>query len=52
MNVKNGVFPALSVNKGVTVISDNHPGNRKERNPCDLTAIRLQPLSYGEPKGA
>jgi len=52
MYVKNGVFPAISVIKGVTIISDKHPGNRKERNTCDLTAIRLQPLSYGEPKGA
>ena len=52
MYVKNGVFPAISVIKGVTIISDKHLGNRKERNTCDLTAIRLQPLSYGEPKAA
>lgn len=52
MHVKNGVFPAISVIKDVTIISDNHPVNWKERNTCDLTAIRLQPLSYDEPKGA
>ena len=52
--LRNGVLLAVSVNKGVTVISDFGPPNvnfwalrttRKENNTCEPAAISLQPLS-------
>ena len=46
--VRNGVFPAISVNKAVTVITHFGPPNvratGKENNTCYPAAIRLQPL--------
>jgi len=55
--LRNGVFPATSVNKDVTVISDYNPpmwalrALRKE-NTCHLLTIRLQPLPMVSPKEA
>ena len=54
--LRNGVFPATSVNKNVTVIRDFRPPNvnlwapmatRMENNTWAPAAIRLQPLAMG-----
>ena len=58
--LRNGLFPAILVNKDVTVIRDCSPpmwagepsGFRKEKNTCDPTGIRLQPLHMVSPQGA
>ena len=51
--LRNGVFPAMSINKDVPAINDSGPPNvnfwawraaRKENNTCCLVAIRLQLL--------
>ena len=56
--MRNGVFPAISVNKDVTIISDCcHPhelvspeGTQEGKNTCHLAAIRLQPLPTANPE--
>ena len=56
--MRNGVFPAISVNKDVTIISDCcHPhelvspeGTQEGKNTCYLAAIRLQPLPEVSPE--
>ena len=50
--MRNGVFPAIWVNKDVTIISDcchhcelvSPEGTQEGKNTCHLAAIRLQPL--------
>jgi len=52
VKVRNGVFPVISVNKDVTVISDSSPPNVNswalreigKENTCNMAAMRLQPL--------
>ena len=50
--MRNGVFPAISIDKGVTVISDSSPPGHSERSriPGDLAAMRLQLLPTQSPK--
>ena len=50
--MRNGVFPAISIDKGVTVISDSSPPGHSGRSriPGDLTAMRLQLLPTQSPK--
>ena len=46
MVLRNIIFPAISVNKDVTVISElmSLEGTQKEKSACHLAATRLQPL--------
>ena len=51
ITLRDGVFPAVSINKDVTAISDSGPPNvnfwawrvPRKNNVCCLTAIKLQP---------
>ena len=54
--VRNEIFPAVSVNKDVTVTSNcSHSelvsleGTQEGKNTCHLAAIRLQPLPMVSP---
>ena len=57
--VRNGAFPAISVNKDITVINNCSPmcapelkDTQEEKNICDLTTIRTAVTPYHEPKGS
>ena len=50
MEVRCGVFPAMPINKAVTVISDSSPPGQ-EKNTCNPEATGLQPLPMVSTEG-
>ena len=50
MEVRRGVFPAMPINKAVTVISDSSPPGQ-EKNTCNPEATGLQPLPMVSTEG-